>query len=625
MSLVETDGHHHNPPARPDRSDRGDCAHLAPVFGGWRRAVNLVGIALWLATLIWFWLWWLQPEHLHSPARWALVTAILAWITLLPAYYIILFARARVPQSDALDLPGTPRVAVVVTKAPSEPFEIVRRTLERALAQRLPDARFSCDVWLADEDPDKETLTWCAARGVQVSCRRGQPGYHNPAWPRRTRCKEGNLAYFYDTHGYDNYDFVAQFDADHVPQPDYLLHALAPFTDPAIGYVSAPSICDSNAATSWSARGRLHVEASMHGALQTGYNGGYAPLCIGSHYTVRTSALRAIGGLGPELAEDHSTTLLFNAHGWRGVHAVDAIAHGAGPDSFGDLVVQEFQWSRSLVTILLEWSPKLVGRLDARRRFQFLFSQLWYPTFSGVMGLTILLPVIALTSGDHFANVTYGAYFAHMLPMAVVLVGLAFWWRATGLFRPADAPILSWESIAFMFLRWPWALAGSLAALLDRLQRRMVDFRVTPKGMGAADHLPLRVILPYCAIALASGWTAWAVTNPGSAAGFHIFALVLGALHAALILVILWRHARENGLSLLPRSRDGVVLAACLVAILAGLALGTQRNGLNGLHAITLGIASFSLTETRFSPSGAGRVTEPSLHFNPRWHGFAAD
>ena len=59
----------------------------------------------------------------------------------------------------------------------------------------------------------------------------------------------------------------------------------------AVGYVSAPSICDTNAGESWAARGRLHVEASMHGALQTGYKGGYAPLCIGSHYTVRTRRL----------------------------------------------------------------------------------------------------------------------------------------------------------------------------------------------------------------------------------------------------------------------------------------------------------------------------------------------
>src|SRR6516164_3131299 len=37
----------------------------------------------------------------------------------------------------------------------------------------------------------------------------------------------------------------------------------------------------------------------LHGGLQVGYNGSLAPLCFGSHYALRTKALRAIGGLGP--------------------------------------------------------------------------------------------------------------------------------------------------------------------------------------------------------------------------------------------------------------------------------------------------------------------------------------
>jgi cellulose synthase (UDP-forming) len=282
--------------------------------------------------------WWLDIDHVQSVGKYLLVTAILVWsTTLIPAYAILIISRARTPSGDAVAaaLQGR-RVAIVVTKAPSEPFPVLERTLRGALLQDgIPH-----DVWLADEDPTPQTTEWCRRHGVKISSRKGVTEYHREGWPRRTKSKEGNLAYFYDHYGYDQYDFVAQFDVDHVPSRHYLREALAPFADPRVGYVSAPSICDSNAATRWSARGRLHDEASMHGLLQAGYNSGWAPLCIGSHYTVRTAALRAVGGLGPELAEDHSTTLLLNAAGWKGVHAVDAIAHGNGPDSFVDLVVQ---------------------------------------------------------------------------------------------------------------------------------------------------------------------------------------------------------------------------------------------------------------------------------------------
>ena len=627
MSVSETTEVLHGPGPAPNDASVAEArqTYFVPVFSGWRKAVNFAGIGLWLAALAYFWIWWLQPEHMHTPGRWALVTGILAWITLIPGYYIALVTRASVCTADAQALPDQTRVAMVVTKAPSEPFSVVRRTLKGALAQRFTDERFYYDVWLADEDPDEETLAWCWRHGVKVSCRKGITEYHRPHWPRRTRCKEGNLAYFYDTYGYDCYDFVAQFDADHIPQPDYLINALAPFTDPSVGYVSAPSICGTNADKSWSAVGRLHAEASMHGLRQCGANGGLAPLCIGSHFTVRTSALRQVGGLGPELAEDHSTTLIFNAHGWNGVHAVDAIANGAGPESFADLVVQEFQWSRSLVTILLAWSPKLVPKVDLGRRIQFVFSQIWYPMLAIIMALVIVLPIYALITREHLVNVNFIDYFIHIIPLAIIWTILPYWWRGTRLFRPEKAPIFSWEGAAFQFLRWPWALLGSFAAVFDYFWGRPTRYLVTPKGSKTVQHLPLRVIFPYCLIALISSWTAFAVTDPGSAAGFYIFALFNGAAYTVLVVLVVWRHAYENALGFLPRGPAGIVLAACIIAMLTGTYAGAQRNGAQGLHAISIGITAFTLTEIRFSPSGAGRETEPSIHFNPRWRGFRSE
>ena len=41
----------------------GSSPALVPVFHGWRKAVNLAGIGLWLAALAYFWVWWFQPGH----------------------------------------------------------------------------------------------------------------------------------------------------------------------------------------------------------------------------------------------------------------------------------------------------------------------------------------------------------------------------------------------------------------------------------------------------------------------------------------------------------------------------------------------------------------------------------
>ncbi|MCU0802437.1 MAG: glycosyltransferase [Rhodobacteraceae bacterium] len=304
------------------------------------RAQKLEFICLsiaWAAAAAWFWVWWLHPAHFVSWPAFLFGTIPLLWLHGLQMFFIYVLLHAA--KSAAPDpVPGQWRVAMIVTKTPSEPFAVLEKTLLAMLAQDYPH-----DTWLADEDPSDDTRAWCARHGVQISSRKGVAAYHQPVWPRRTRCKEGNLAYFYDHWGYRDYDIVSQLDADHVPQPGYLRAVIRPFADPAIGYVSAPSICGANAETSWAARTRLHTEAGFHGLFQTGYTRAFAPMCIGSHYAVRTTALRSVGGLGPDLAEDHSTTMLLNAGGWRGTHAIDAIAIGDGPETVADLITQEFQ------------------------------------------------------------------------------------------------------------------------------------------------------------------------------------------------------------------------------------------------------------------------------------------
>lgn len=611
-------------PARSSRARqrvarRRPSERLVPVFTGERRVAYVAGVTAWIGGLAWFWLWWFRPEHVISFVSFTTLSVIMAWITLLPAYFIYLFAGSKMTRYIAKQcVPG--RIALVVTKAPSEPFEVVRKTLNAMLEQ----VGYDFDVWLADEAPDPATITWCARHGIFISTRQGVEAYHRKSWPRRTRCKEGNLAYFYDHYGYARYDFVAQFDADHVPDKTYLREIMRPFADSAVGYVSAPSICDSNAAQSWAARGRLQAEASMHGCLQIGYNNGWAPLCIGSHYAVRTAALKQIGGLGPELAEDHSTTLLMNAGGWKGVHAIDAIAHGEGPRTFADLAIQEFQWSRSLVTILLRYSKDYVPSLSGKLQFQFLFSQLWYPLFSLFMAAMFLLPIVALATGRNFVNVTYPDFLAHILPLSIVLVGLAFYWRSTGAFRPHDAKILGWESAVFLLARWPWSLAGSFFAVRDQITGSFVDFRITPKDGKIAAFPPLRVLAPYIVMSVSSSAVALLTVNPGSAKGYYLFAIINSIVYSAVLAVIIIGHARENGLSLVSTSRRGLAAVATLVMCLAVTSNAIYARGTHGLEAVAYGQNVITFTETHFSVAGAGQGGSQVkiTRFKIKWHGI---
>ncbi|MCO5072334.1 MAG: cellulose synthase catalytic subunit [Rhizobiaceae bacterium] len=546
----------------------GPSPYLQPLLNSRQRWVYGAGIVLWVLAQIYFWEWWLRPEHVVNVFLFTYMSVAFAWLSSQPLYFLAIFFNATRPASD-LTVPTGSRIAMVVTKAPSEPFSVVSKTLEAMLKQDMPH-----DTWLADEDPSPETRAWCEERGVFISTRKGVADYHRATWPRRTRCKEGNLAYYYDHYGYERYDFVSQLDADHVPAPSYLRHVIAPFADPSVGYVSAPSICDNNSTTSWAARSRLYVEGMIHGAIQCGYNTGWAPLCIGSHYAVRTSALKQIGGLGPELAEDHSTTMMMNGHGWRGVHAFDAIAHGDGPDTFADFATQEFQWARSLIMILLSYSRDYIPMMPARLRFQFLFCQFWYVGFSFFMAGMFFSPLLALATRSSFAAVTFSGFVLHATPAALILMWLFIRFQREGWARPVEARQFSWESTLFLYSRWPWVLYGIFAALRDWVAGSFVDFRVTPKGSRPSEAIPFRVVLPYFVLSMASLLPVIFLDDVGDARGFYFFAMLNAIIYLIILVIILRNHAVENRLSL---SRDtlrqcvqfSLALSVCAVAFVS--------------------------------------------------------
>lgn len=596
-------------------SPQGQKGLTVSLFSARQRAVYVMLCALWALAVVWFWVWWLDPGHFVGWTPFLFATIPLLWLHGLQLFFVHVLLQAS--RSGAPDpRPGQWRVAMIVTKTPSEPFDVLRRTLQAMLAQDYPH-----DTWLADEDPSPETRAWCAAHGVHISTRKGVAAYHQPVWPRRTRCKEGNLAYFYDHWGYDNYDIVAQLDADHVPQPGYLREMVRPFADQGVGYVSAPSICASNAPESWAARTRLHTEAAFHGLFQTGYTRAFAPMCIGSHYAVRTRALRQVGGLGPELAEDHSTSLLMNAGGWRGVHAIDAIAIGDGPASVADLVTQEFQWSRSLLTLLLQHTGRYVGHLPPRLKFLFVFCQLWYPLFAATAAMLYLAPIVALAFDLRYADVTYPEFVIHAAPAIIVLTLIAFRIRHDGFFRPHDAPVLSWEKALFLPLQWPWVFWGCAMAVRDRLTGSFVDFRITPKGAAAARALPWKVLLVYTLLALGATLPVLFSAELANARGFLLLALLNAVLYTALVVVIVWHHLRETGaIRHQPLTATlGQTAAAC--AVLATVALGFSWRGVESVHALAFGLEPLRLVRAEYGIAGAGYGAKDRIYFiwDPGW------
>ena len=515
-------------------------SYLVSILNRKDKSAYLVLVGIWAASLVLFFVFWFNPGNIVTPFRFVLNTLVLFYTFIMPAYFFFFVYKMK-KVNPQLEIPADWRVAMIVTRAPAEPFDVVKQTLLGMLEQEYPH-----DNWLADEDPNDEIKSWCNLHGVKLISRKNIAAYHQSTWPRRTKCKEGNLAYFYDTVGYELYDFVIQLDADHVPQKQYLENMLRPFKAQNVGYVSAPSIANSNEKLSWSARGRLYAESIMHGPLQAGYSYHYAPLCIGSHYAVRTAALKQIGGLGPELAEDHSTTLMFNAYHWRGVHAIDAIASGEGPPTLNACIVQEFQWSRSLAIILVTLLPKFWTQLKLKAKIQFLFSELWYPIFGFTMLIGYLFPIIAVLQKQAWVRVSYFEFLAHSLPVVFSIFAIVYYLKMKGVLRPYNAPVFSWEAALFQIIRWPWAVYGSISGLITGFLKRTPAFKVTKKGTDIEDTINWNILNVYIVLSILPFIPLFFDSvESHEAAGYYFFLVMNMFIYLTAAFIMVWQQKQE--------------------------------------------------------------------------------
>ncbi len=500
-----------------------------------------IGLVIWIITVIIFYIWWLNNNHIGNLSGFIATTAVISWPLILFGYSFFFLLKMK-KINDQRPLPDNLRVALIVTKAPSEPFPLIQQTLLSALKQKYPH-----DTWIADEDPTTEALVWYQNNNIKVSTRKDDPNYHNDTWPRKKKTKEGNLAYFYDKYGYEQYDIVVQIDADHNLNENYLEYVLRPFNDPKVGYVAAPSMGDLNFQDSWAARARVHAEAIFHGPMQSGATDKWVPLCIGSHYAVRTKALKEIGGIGPELAEDYSTTLMLSAQGWKGAWAYQAEAHGLGPNSFSALITQDYQWSRSIMIIFTSLFPKLFTKLNWRQKIHFLITQLWYP-ISGVIWLTSLIIILSTILIGHPAIIVpFSDFLLYVVPPFSLIIIIYQIIKQCHCLRPNYGNFLAWENILFEFARWPWNIVACIEGIVYSLRKKFsTENIITSKNKPAKEQIPLRYILPYLTIVFIFVLTLIIGHKTIDLLGYYVFAFIIVLIYLTLPIIILSLHIIES-------------------------------------------------------------------------------
>jgi len=338
----------------------------------------------------------------------------------------------------------TPGVDVFITVA-GEPVDIVEETAQAALNMSYPNFK----VYLLNDGLVAKKDNWkdikILAKKLGITCiTRSKPG----------GAKAGNINHALKK---TRNPFIAVFDADQVPYPDFLEKMMGYFGEEKMGFAQSPQYYK-NFQTNEITRGAWEQQELFFGPLCKGKNRLNATFMCGTNMVIRRKTLLEAGGMYEDnIAEDFLTSLFIHQRGWKSVYVPEVLAEGLAPEDFQSYYKQQYRWARGSLEVIFKHNPLFIRGLSFSQRMQYLASASYY--LSGlVIVMNALLPIIFFFTGLIPITMSSMGLAVIFLPyIALILLSL----RATSNFA------YSFRAIAFSMSSFGLQIQAMFSVLLN--------------------------------------------------------------------------------------------------------------------------------------------------------------
>ncbi|MCC7142936.1 MAG: glycosyltransferase [Candidatus Eisenbacteria bacterium] len=399
---------------------------------------------------------------------------------------LVHWLRRREPSSAPLR-PASPKLrpSRVTVQLPiyNERF-VAERLIDAAAALRWPRGWFEIQVLDDSTDDtrsivDRRAVHW-RERGVEVTVlrREDRGGFKAGALAAGLRQARG--------------EFIAIFDADFLPEPDFLERTMGPFADPRVGMVQA-RWGFVNAEHSWLTRAQsVSLGAHFRIEHQVRYLRRLFFNFNGTAGVWRRNTIEDAGGWEPDtVTEDLDLSYRAQLAGWRFVYLDDVVVPSELPVTLGALRAQQRRWAKGSLQTARKILPR-VARAQVAPRLKFEAAMHLLGNLGWLLGavlLATLYPAILFHTGRGWQELvaidlplvlgSTGTFLFYFICAAMVERGRQGW--RTALLLPVlsvgMAPVVSMGLVEGAFAR------GG-------------DFERTPKyGVRGRDRLPTRAAI----------------------------------------------------------------------------------------------------------------------------------
>jgi cellulose synthase (UDP-forming) len=486
--------------------------------------------------------------------------------------------------------PSGLKVDVFVTTY-NEDVELLRQTLRAAVAMRYPHETFVLD------DGRRPAVR---ALAEEIGCR-----YITRADNKHAKAGNWNNA-FKQTSA----DFIAAFDADHVPRPDYLDRTLGFFRDPKVAIVQVPqqyhNLDSVQHRVSWKARRMYGEQDAFFNLIMPGKDNWNAAFFCGTGAVLRREALEPHGGiLTDTITEDLHTSIVLHAEGWKSVYLNELLVTGLAPVDLKSFAVQRLRWAEGNLKAANFANPLTIKGLTPSQRISY---------FASLFHWTTGLPKLIYYLAPPWILFTRTFPIAHF-DWTFITVYLAFLGTLIGSYQVVSrgkGRLLMDE--LFSMVSFFTLIKAVKRALIGR--RQAGRFEVTSKrGFGSRDIGP---VIPHLLLLgfsiLAVSWSlmglGFGITDDVRGVGTAIF---WTAYNATLMLVVLRMGTRP------PEKRESVRFRANFAVE------GRGDRTTAGQLGVTADISDHGCSLLWPEPLEIGQRLPVRVHFGPRSMDWTAE
>jgi cellulose synthase (UDP-forming) len=403
-----------------------------------------------------------------------LAAEMYALIVLTLGYLQTAWPLRREPQLMSMPSSEWPTVDIFIPSY-NEALDIVALTIFAAQSIDWPKDKLR--VHVLDDGRREEFRKFCDSIGVNYLVR--ENNHH---------AKAGNLN---EALKVTDGEFVAIFDADHVPTRSFLQICVGWFyKDPNLAMLQTPHFFFSpdpfeknlNTFRSVPNEGEL-----FYGLVQDGNDLWNATFFCGSCAVMRRSALLDVGGIAVEtLTEDAHTALKMSRAGYNTAYLAIPQAAGLATENLARHIRQRVRWARGMAQIFRIDNPLSGKGLTFGQRLCYLNAMLHF--FYGLPRLIFLTaPLTYLFFGAHIFNASALMISAYVLPH--VLHASLTNSHIQGRFRHSFWNEV-YETVLAWYIMWP--------VLMALVNPKSGGFNVTDKGGVIMDnHFDWKLARPY--------------------------------------------------------------------------------------------------------------------------------